>query len=158
MKYGEVLGYVYDGTAFCLECWNTGTVPSEEEMEAHGGPILSCQEDTNGMTCDQCHAVLLDDEWRTDAKHTKCPKCQGVAFLTWGGSYQCQSCQEEFDVIAWHESKEPDSPLVCDDCHGEYLSEEQVKHVPVLRAQMPKVHECPECGRCWESGDWWSAE
>lgn len=67
-KAWEVIGYVHDGAAFCLECappqWAEQSEISQENwVESRGydspqpRPVFVSDE-TDNMTCDTCHGLI----------------------------------------------------------------------------------------------------
>jgi len=156
-RFGTVVGYHYDHAQYCADCWHTGTIPSEEELEAHGGVYLYGQDDEalTGSVCEQCGQVYLDGEWREDVEWTTCPTCNGrMLRQPTELGYQCTSCGVYLEPAGWAETAEEGAPVICTACHPQYLDELKKDHIPLKREQVACGHLCPECGKTW-SGDVW---
>ena len=77
----DVIGYHYDGQAYCNDCFER-SMPDADSMEAHGGVVFAEYEHGFiGSTCGTCQACYGPDGWseaHCDASQwrwTCCPSC-----------------------------------------------------------------------------------
>ena len=73
MNAADVIGYHFDGEAYCNDCFERA-MPDDDTMEAHGGVVFADDEDEYiGATCGTCQACYGPDGW----SEAHCEGCNG---------------------------------------------------------------------------------
>lgn len=78
MNAADVIGFTYDGAAYCTDC-----EPDGLEDDACGVIFAECHDETVGTTCDGCRACYGPDGWsepNCDASQWRwatCDQCNG---------------------------------------------------------------------------------
>ncbi len=111
MHIFDVIGFHYEGAAYCPDCFTAEPAPSPEDMEANGGVIFAEYEyDFIGSTCSTCQACYGPSGWsesNCDASQWRwscCPSCNsqrpydkgdaGSRLEALRGDLQCVSCHK----------------------------------------------------------------
>lgn len=103
----DVLAYVFDGSAYCTDCYS---ILDEEQDDQIG--VVFAEDETNliGTTCEKCFACYGPDGWSepncdpTQWRWTKCPNCNAqrpfsrddcyARLDALQGNLMCNSCQK----------------------------------------------------------------
>lgn len=110
MHSTDIIGYHYDGAAYCPDCIERDPI-DDESLEAHGGVVFAEYEhDFIGSTCSTCQSCYGPEGWsepNCDASQwrwSKCPSCNSqrpyskadtdARYHAFIGQLSCESCRQ----------------------------------------------------------------
>lgn len=98
MKSYDVIGYTYDGAAFCDDC--KPTVRDDESADELGVIFAENDFETIGTTCDACRRCYTGAGWMDHSEATN------AAFTLWSKCSSCNTQRPHERAYAADESRE----------------------------------------------------